>query len=263
MILAEKAVSHQAGGSDMGTIFHFNAERVPFEFFSIPHTAALVVIGALLAVIYIFRKTLAQPSVDRLAIYAAAVILIMFEAGLYIWYFAYDEWSVDATLPFQLCSLTFMLSVVMLLTKSYALYEFNYFAGIGGALQALLTPAAILSGFPHFTYYYFFVAHGGIVLAAMYMTWVTGYRPQFKSIWKTLLYLNIYMIFILGINRITGGNYLFLTRKPPQASLLDYLGPWPWYIVWMEVAAVVTFLILYLPFAVKDWIRSRRNTAYK
>jgi uncharacterized membrane protein YwaF len=47
-------------------------------------------------------------------------------------------------------------------------------------------------------------------------------------------------------------NYLFLARKPYTPSLLDLLGPWPIYIIWMEVIGIATILILYLPFALAD-----------
>jgi len=50
-------------------------------------------------------------------------------------------------------------------------------------------------------------------------------------------------------------------HKPPTASLLDLLPPWPWYILWMEaIGLVVMCLILYLPFAVKDWHVKARAT---
>ena len=35
----------------------------------------------------------------------------------------------------------------------------------------------------------------------------------------------------LTFNSIAGTNYGFLNRKPGTASLLDVLGPWPWYLL--------------------------------
>jgi uncharacterized membrane protein YwaF len=45
-----------------------------------------------------------------------------------------------------------------------------------------------------------------------------------------------------------------INRKPETASLLDMLPAWPIYILYMEALGMVTFLILYLPFMVKDLI---------
>lgn len=241
----------------MGDIFHFDEKKIPFQFYSVSHNTALIIIAALILMLYLFRHVFKSKSLDPYIRYSMAVFLVLFEIALYIWYFRFNQWSADATLPFQLCSMTFMLSIIMLISKNYAVYEFIYFAGLGGAAQALLTPAAILSDFPNFTYYYFFIAHGGIVLTCLYMTWVIGYRPRFKSIWKTMLILNLYMGFAVIINKLTGGNYLFISHKPAEASLLDYLGPWPWYIVSMEAAALVIFIILYLPFALMDYLAKR------
>ena len=44
--------------------------------------------------------------------------------------------------------------------------------------------------------------------------------------------------------------------KPVGPSLLDFLGPWPWYLLSMELIGLVLVVLLYLPFAVRDW-RSR------
>jgi uncharacterized membrane protein YwaF len=46
-------------------------------------------------------------------------------------------------------------------------------------------------------------------------------------------------------------------EKPPTASLIDVLGPWPWYLLALEGIAFVIFFILYLPFAIKDWREKR------
>lgn len=213
------------------------------------HWLSLILILAACLLILGFRRRLARPGTANIIRHTLAVVLLIFDIALHVWYVTADRWDPANTLPLQLCSLTLILSILMLWTKSYRLFEFNYFAGIGGALQALLTPAAILSGFPHFTFFYFFVAHGGIIVASLFMIAAYGFRPRLASIWRTLLYLNILLIPIGLANVLTGGNYLFIARKPADPSLLDLLGPWPWYLLSMEAAALIIFFILYLPFA--------------
>ncbi|MFA4839866.1 MAG: TIGR02206 family membrane protein, partial [Candidatus Neomarinimicrobiota bacterium] len=163
-----------------------------------------------------------------------------------------------ASLPLHLCGAAVILSAIMLVNKSYALYEIVYFWGLGGAIQALLTPDIGVYAFPHYRFFQFFVSHGSIVTASIFMTFDMNYRPKLRSIPKIFLITNCYMIFIAIFNYFTNGNYLFICHKPETASLIDVLGPWPWYILSLEVVGIISFYIYYSPFAIKDYfVRSR------
>jgi uncharacterized membrane protein YwaF len=60
------------------------------------------------------------------------------------------------------------------------------------------------------------------------------------------------MLFVTIINYMLGSNYMYTLRKPATSSLLDYMGPWPWYLLVAEFVALFLFLLLYLPFALAD-----------
>jgi hypothetical integral membrane protein (TIGR02206 family) len=242
----------------MGQYFLGNFSRGAFELFSASHIMALLIIILINFLIYIFREKIKNDKVDRIFRYTLAGVLIFQEISYNIWHAYIGDWSIGTTLPLHLCGISVVLSAVLLLTKKYSLYEVIFFWGVGGATQALLTPDIGIYGFPHYRFFQFFISHGSIVTACLYATFVFGYRPRLKSIWRAIVALNIYMVFIAALNTITGGNYLFICRKPATASLMDFLGPWPWYILSLEGLGLVIFFIVYIPFAIKDYTNKKR-----
>lgn len=56
-------------------------------------------------------------------------------------------------------------------------------------------------------------------------------------------------------------NYLFICHKPPTPSLIDALGPWPWYVLSLEGVGLAFFVIYYLPFGIGDLIAAQRKRA--
>lgn len=235
-----------------------------FVLLSLPHVLALAVVLLLILGLYYTRITIRNcPWLRRTVRYGLALLLLLSEASLNIWYLEQNVWDARYTLPLELCSLTLLLSIIMLLTGSRWLYPFLFFAGIGGALQALVTPN-LLYEFPHFRYFQFFISHAAIILASLYMTWIESYRPGWKSIAWAMLLLNISAAAVWGVDYAIGANYMFLAHKPDTASLLDLLGPYPYYLLVEEGIALMMFIILYiifflLPDKITQYNRSRKG----
>jgi hypothetical integral membrane protein (TIGR02206 family) len=80
-------------------------------------------------------------------------------------------------------------------------------------------------------------------------------RPARRAVLRVSIATAAYAVAVGIVDYFTNGNYLFLRDLPPTRTFLDYMGPWPWYIITLTAVAIAVFNVLYLPFA-----RSRRLT---
>lgn len=243
----------------MDEFFALDYHGAPFELFGPAHVAALGVVLAINLLIIANRQRFSLPMRQRFRA-SLAVVLLANEAVWHLWNLTTGQWTIQTMLPLHLCSVLVFASAYMLLTRSYKIYEFAYFLGIGGALQALLTPDAGIYGFPHLRFFQVIISHGAIVTAAIYMTFVEGYRPYPGSLKRVFIWTNIYMVAVFILNQVIGSNYLFIAHKPETASLIDALGPWPWYILSLEIIGAGMCLLLYAPYAIAD-LRKKRLLA--
>lgn len=235
----------------MNKYFTYNYPDNPFSFFSTQHINALLFLLGIYILIFLFRKKLRNPKIDIKIRYLIAVALILQELSYNIWHYFTGTWQVGSTLPLHLCGASIILSAIMMINKNYTLFEINYFWGLGGAIQALLTPDIGIFGFSHYRFFQFFTSHGLILVAVLYMVFVHQYAPKHRSIWKVFGITLIYTGFITIFNLIFKGNYLFICWKPENGSIMDVMGPWPWYIIPLGIVAIITFYIWYAPFAIR------------
>ena len=222
-----------------------------FEYLGTAHLGALIFLVLLNLNLIRFRNT--SDRTKATIRWLLALVLIVNELAWHYWNYINGLWTIQTMLPLHLCSALVWLGALMLITENYRIYEFMYFMGIGGAIQALATPGLGIYGFPHFAFFQYFLSHGLIITSAIFMTIVVGLRPTWKSMVRVFVWMNVYVVIVYFINNAIGSNYLMINYKPATPSLLDLLPPWPVYIQYMEIIGVITMLILYLPFAIKDW----------
>ena len=235
----------------MDQFFSANYTGAPFAFLGPAHLVALGCI-LLLNLILIRFKGSSENTRRKIRI-SLGIILWINEASYHIWAIANGLWNIQEYLPLHACSILIWLAGFMLIFKNYTIYEFAYFMGIGGAIQALMTPNIGIYGYPHFRFIQTFISHGLLVTSAIYLTVVEGMRPTWKSLLKVMVVLNVYMVIIFFVNKLIGSNYLYVAYKPVGPTLLDVLPAWPWYLIYVEAIGLVVFLLLNVPFIIKDW----------
>lgn len=248
-------MNHLMEEYQMQRYFQYHSKLSSFQVFSGYHLSTIGVVLFLCFILFIFRKKLQQKQIFfRLSLALFLVIVIFLH---YLWLMEEKALSAKSELPLQLSDLAVIFAVIMLLSKSKKLFDFMYFAGIASSIQAIMTPDLGRFSFPHFQYFLFFFLHGGVVWACLFMVIVLKHYPTFRSMWMTILLVNLYAAFIYLLNKKIGSNYLYIMKKPRNASVLDYLGSWPTYLFSMELLMILSFYILYCPF----WMKKLKSSA--
>ncbi|WP_298339169.1 TIGR02206 family membrane protein [uncultured Algibacter sp.] len=207
-----------------------------------------IVIAILFSMVFInYAKRLSNSIQQKNALHIFAcfvsVIVIVFHANK----ICLGYYNVSTDLPLYLCSLLGLLIPIFTYYRKFWMYEILVFWIIGGTLQAVITPDIAL-GFPSFDYFRYWIVHLGLLIIIFYATFVFNMRPKFKSVFKSFLALQVYVVLMVIINKLLEANYFYLNEKPQSASILDYFGEWPWYIIVVQIIIIPLFLLIYLPF---------------
>jgi hypothetical integral membrane protein (TIGR02206 family) len=168
--------------------------------------------------------------------------------------------SLDTSVPLQLCDVAEVTAAYALWSQRHWAFALTYYWGLVLSSQALITPdigtpETGAPDFPHHLFVTFFMLHVLVVWAAIYLTWGRGMRPTWRDYRLAVVATLAWAVFSFTFNVLTGTNYGYLNRKPPTASLLDVLGPWPLYlIVEITVVAIVWAMMTW------PWERTRQHS---
>jgi len=176
-----------------------------------------------------------------------AVALVVVEVSWWVYLLAggVPGSQLAYSLPLQLCDAAIFVAAAALWTRRQVLVEVTYFWGLAGTIQALLTPD-LPQHFPSYPYFQYYIAHGGVVAAALVL--VVGLRIFPEHLARVIGFTIGYTALVGLIDAVTGANYMYLRAKPPTPTLLDVLGPWPVYILAATAIALGLFALLDAPF---------------
>ena len=195
------------------------------------------------------------PVTTRPVAYLLAALLLAQE-GIKIWIRVDAQGVSPDLLPLHMCTLAVYLSAWMLVTQDRRIFEVVYFWGLGGTTQALLTPD-LEEGFPAPSYLLFFLGHGATIVSIFYAMIVFRLRPYLSSLPRVIAITAGTAALVFAVNLWLGTNFMYLMAKPVRPSLLDWFGPWPWYLLGLIIVSLLSFVLLYSPFFVADLVNRK------
>ncbi len=229
-----------------------------FATYGTSHQVVLVgLAAACLLPVAIGRRLRGTPALELFnRAFAVFILAVMVPMNVYLW--LPSQWDVKISLPFDLCDLAWMAAAYVLWTgRSSLAYGLVYYWGLTLTTQGLVTPD-LPQDFPHIFFIMFFASHCLTPAAAVYLTWGVGMRPTWKLMAGTIVTTVLWSACMLAFNTLAGTNYLYVNAKPPSASILDALGPWPIYLLGELAVAIAAWAMLTWPWYV---VRSAKNLA--
>ena len=225
------------------------------ELLSAEHVGALAVIAVTTAVLVVLAR-------NRPGWWPRGLALVLVADELSWWVFMAagggEPGQRAQPLPLQLCDMAILIAAAALWTRQRMLVAITYFWGLAGTLQALLTPDLAAQHFPGYPYFQYYIAHGGVVAAALVLVAGMRLHPSPRAASQVALLTIAYAGLVGLVDAVTGADYMYLRSKPAGPTLLDLLGPWPVYVLVGALLGVVLLMILDAPFRIGRTVRPGR-----
>ena len=195
----------------------------PFEIFGESHLVTLLLILALAFLLPLFIKNsyLSSKALIAKVLGFSAITLELIKP--FIWHYWMDfPWI--KLIPIHMCNLSTLFIGIFLLTEKRIFFEVSFFWGIGGGINALITPD-IPKTFPDPQFILFFIGHGLLIIAIAYACIALKNRPTLSSV-KNGIYVSLSILpIIYVVNMLLGppANYWYLDTNSLLEVLKAYL----------------------------------------
>lgn len=210
---------------------------------------ALTVAGAVVLVL-LGRRHRGTRTAERFSRALGAVLLGGAVLSL-LWGLLPANFDRTQSIPLQLSDLLRFVAGYALLTRRRWAVAVTYYWGLTLNPQAMLTPSLVYVSVPAVDFASYWLLHVLVMWAPIYLTWGLGLRPDWHS-YRTAGGITLgWAVIAFTLNSIAGTNYGYLNRKPSSTTLLDVLGPWPFYLL-VEIAAVfIVWALITLPWTLR------------
>ena len=176
----------------------------------------------------------------------AGVVFVVIYLSHYVFRFALYGFD-TIVLPFQLCSISMFLAIILIITKSRTIHSFVLYTGVLGGLISLFIPV-YLNDSSYYRYYQYVLAHSLLILTPIYFMAVHDYIPSKKETIYGFLILQTIATFMVIFNYFMGTDFMFVfinADKIEKFPVIENFGGIPLYLLWVEIVGITIYTIAY------------------
>lgn len=221
--------------------------ETPFHLWGFSHGVPILLFVILGAILMLYAKRLSNRIRQKKLLLIISFLPFISFCIFFVMQIATGVFSIKNDLPIFICRFLALSAPIVYWKENRFWTGVFYFWILAGTLNAVIT-ADLRFDYPHWNYFIYFAMHCGLILLPIYYCIVLKHRIRLIDLWNAFWTANIFMIITMVINFSIESNYMYTREKPLVASVLDHLGPWPWYIVAVQFIALALFALLYLPF---------------
>ena len=141
-------------------------------------------------------KSLSKKNVEIFAKYFTYVFIVVYII-YHINHIIDGTWSLNKRLPFHLCGFSSVITCfILFIDKKQYWFEFLFYAGVLGGLNALLTPLIDNYTGTNFFYIEYFYSHTSIIILPLYMYYFMDMKLTKYSWLRCFLIINLSLIHI-------------------------------------------------------------------
>lgn len=217
-----------------------------FHEFSFAHFAPIIVLCLALFFTYRYRKQIASWKGEETFRFILAAVIIVNECA-YWWRLMYvgngnNGKQLLTKLPLEVCQWMAFWVAFMLMKKSRHLYDVTFYVCLTLGVVPLITPAVLSSTGPsYWRYYQFWIEHLLPIYSVLYVTFVHGFRPNWRKVYKPLAVLGLMAVLAIIANlNIPGANFMYLASGTTGDSIANILPE----NIWVRLALYMGILLV-------------------
>ena len=194
-------------------------------------------------------------------------LVFSFITGITISFYYIGNWlilGVDINnLPFHLCYIGTILSIILALNKNKKIFNFLLVCSVIGGLSSFIAIDLSLSS-SYFKYYKFTISHIAIIILPIYFIVIHNYKLKIKELFWVFIQMEILSIGFGVFNSYFKTNYFFVSftdNFAAQGTILEGLGNGYKYFINLQILGIIYFFIIFILLKVLEFRKLYKKEA--